>query len=79
MNGTDKINLTANGTIMALGLSCPFSLTGVGTRQTNDSMKLDYEGNHCVGTVSGSENLTPVSRRCPSSEPLRGGDFALSI
>ncbi|HKY20937.1 MAG TPA: hypothetical protein VJM31_06935 [Vicinamibacterales bacterium] len=53
----DKINLTATGTILALGIPCALNLTGVGTRQTNDSMKLDYQGTHCLGSVSGSETL----------------------
>ena len=57
LNGTDKVNLTANGTIVALGIPCPFNLTGLGTRQTDDSMKLDYQGTHCLGNVSGSETL----------------------
>ncbi len=57
LNGTDKVNLTASGTIVALGIPCAFTLTGLGTRQTNDSMKLDYQGTHCLGSISGSETL----------------------
>jgi hypothetical protein len=51
------VDLTAKGTIIALGIPCAFDLTGVGTRQTNDSMKLDYTGTHCLGAVSGTQNL----------------------
>ena len=51
------IDLTAKGTIVALGIPCAFDLTGVGTRQGSDAMKLDYSGTYCLGTVSGTENL----------------------
>lgn len=57
LNGTDKVNLTATGTIVALGIPCAFNLTGLGTRQTDASMKLDYQGTHCLGNISGSETL----------------------
>lgn len=56
------IDLTAKGNIFALGIPCPFDLTGVGTRQSNDAMKLDYTGTYCLGNVSGTENL----KRFPS-------------
>ena len=54
-NGT--MNLAATGTILALGIPCPFNLTGVGTPQPNDQMKLEYSGSHCLGPVSGTEML----------------------
>jgi hypothetical protein len=54
--------MTATGTIVAAGIPCQFDLAGVGTRQANDSMKLDYKGSYCLGTVSGTEML----RRFPS-------------
>ena len=57
MNGANAINLTATGTIVAMGIPCAFNLTGVGTRQTNDAMNLVYQGSHCLGTVSGTETL----------------------
>jgi len=55
--GDSTINLSATGVVTALGIPCPFNLTGVGTRQANDSMKLDYEGTHCLGKASGSVTL----------------------
>ena len=63
MAGANTINLTAAGTIVALGIPCGFNLTGVGTRQTDDSMNLVYQGTHCVGNTSGTETL----RRFPLS------------
>jgi len=56
-NGQSAMNLTAIGTIVAAGIPCAFDLSGVGTRQSNDSMKLDYKGSYCLGTVSGTETL----------------------
>ena len=53
----DKLNLVASGTLTAMGLPCPFTLNGTGTRATNDTMQVDYTGTYCLGTVSGSENL----------------------
>jgi hypothetical protein len=53
----NTINLVANGTFTAAGVPCQFNLTGVGTRQTNDSMNVDYNGSYCLGTLSGSETL----------------------
>lgn len=58
LKSESAIDLTAKGTIVALGIPCAFDLTGVGTRQSNDSMKLDYTGTYCLGTVSGTENLS---------------------
>ena len=66
MNGSDTVNLTANGSAVALGLTCPFALTGVGTRVTADSMRLDYQGTTCFGRVNGSEML---QRRSPAPAP----------
>jgi hypothetical protein len=54
--------LTATGTITALGVPCTFNLDGTGTRQADDSMKLDYKGAYCLGPVAGTETL----RRFPT-------------
>lgn len=62
MNGAGAMNLTAVGTFVAAGTPCGFNLSGVGTRQINDTMKLDYQGSYCLGTVSGTDTL----RRFPS-------------
>jgi len=51
------INLTATGTLTAVGLPCQFNLNGAGTRQAGDTMKVDYNGSYCLGTVSGTETL----------------------
>jgi hypothetical protein len=61
LTSANTMNLTAIGTIVAAGVPCGFDLSGVGTRQTNDSMNLDYKGSYCLGTVSGTE----VLRRFP--------------
>ena len=63
MASADKLNLTAKGTVLAVGIPCAFDLAGVGTRQGSDSMKLDYQGTTCLGTVSGTEML----RRFPTT------------
>ena len=55
--GADHINLVANGTLTAMGLPCQFNLNGTGVRTTTDTMKVDYTGSYCLGSVSGSENL----------------------
>lgn len=57
LTSADKMNLAANGTLMAMGLPCQFALSGTGTRTANDTMKVDYTGSYCLGNVSGSENL----------------------
>jgi hypothetical protein len=57
MQSADVINLVANGTLTAMGLPCQVNLTGTGTRQAGDTMKVDYTGSHCLGSVSGSETL----------------------
>jgi hypothetical protein len=64
LQSEDVVNLVAAGTLTAMGLPCQFDLTGVGTRQTRDTMKLDYSGSYCFGTVSGSEIL-----RNPETKP----------
>lgn len=64
LQGADTISLTAEGTLTALGLPCQFKLTGVGTRQGADAIKVDYNGTYCFGTVNGSEVL-----RKPESKP----------
>ena len=51
------INLVATGTLTAMGLPCQFNLNGTGTRQAGDTMKVDYNGSYCFGTVTGSETL----------------------
>ena len=57
MRARTSMNLVANGTLTAMGVPCQFNITGTGTRQTNDTMKVDYNGSYCFGTVSGSETL----------------------
>ncbi len=62
MQSDSVINLVTNGTLTAMGLPCQFNLNGTGTRQAGDTMKVDYSGSYCFGTVSGSETL----RKFPS-------------
>ena len=62
MQSDNVINLVTNGTLTAMGLPCQFNLNGTGTRQAGDTMKVDYNGSYCFGTVSGSETL----RKFPS-------------
>ena len=61
LNGTmlteNVIDLVATGTLTAMGLPCAFNLKGTGTRQAGDTMKVDYEGSHCLGSVKGTETL----------------------
>jgi hypothetical protein len=57
LKSDDVIDLDATGTLTAMGLPCPFNLKGTGTRQTGDTMKVDYNGSYCVGTVNGTETL----------------------
>ena len=64
LQNADAINLIAEGTLTALGLPCQFKLTGVGTREGGDAIKVDYNGTYCFGTVSGSEIL-----RKPETKP----------
>ena len=51
------INLAATGTLTAMGVPCQFNLNGAGTRQAGDTMKVDYNGSYCLGTISGTETL----------------------
>jgi hypothetical protein len=62
MQSDSVMNLVTTGTLTAMGLPCQFSLNGTGTRQAGDTMKVDYNGSYCFGTVSGSETL----RKFPS-------------
>jgi hypothetical protein len=62
MQNDSVIALAANGTLTAMGLPCQFNLNGTGTRQAGDTMKVDFNGTHCLGSVSGSETL----RKFPS-------------
>jgi hypothetical protein len=57
MQSDSVMNLVANGTLTAMGLPCQFNLNGTGTRQAGDTMKVDYSGSYCFGTISGSETL----------------------
>jgi hypothetical protein len=57
LQSEDVISLVANGTLTAMGLPCQFNLTGTGTRQPGDTMRVNYTGSHCVGAVSGTETL----------------------
>ena len=69
MDGSDKINLTARGSAIAFGLTCNFDLTGVGKRESEDSLRLDYQGMTCLGPVKGSELLRRNSPT-PASPPI---------
>lgn len=66
LNGSDVVNLTANGQAVALGITCGFNLTGVGHRETNDAMRLEYQGMTCLGPISGTEMLR---RNSPAPPP----------
>lgn len=57
MQNENVIDLVATGTMTAMGLPCQFNLNGTGTRQAGDTMKVDYNGSYCLGTVSGTETL----------------------
>jgi hypothetical protein len=65
LNG-DVIDLTAKGQAVGLGLTCGFTLNGVGTRQTTDAVELDYQGSTCLGPVRGTEILR---RNSPAPAP----------
>ena len=62
MQNDSVMNLATTGTMTAMGLPCQFSLNGTGTRQADDTMKVNYNGSYCLGTLSGSETL----RKFPS-------------
>jgi hypothetical protein len=69
LNG-DVIDLTAKGQAVGFGLTCGFSLTGTGTRQSTDSVELDYRGSTCIKPVSGTEILrrnSPAPAPAPSA------------
>jgi len=68
MSSSDTVNLTAAGQAVGLGITCQFSLTGVGHIESNDAMRLDYQGTTCLGTVSGSEMLRRRTRTSSPSE-----------
>jgi len=57
MQSANVINLVATGTLTAMGLPCQFNLTGTGTRQADGSMRVNYDGSYCLGTLSGTETL----------------------
>ncbi len=58
----DVIDLTANGQAVGFGITCGFNMTGVGRRESDNSIRLDYQGTTCLGPVSGSELLRRASR-----------------
>jgi hypothetical protein len=57
LQNNNVIDLVADGTLTAMGLPCQVNLTGTGTRQAGDTMKIDYTGSYCLGSVTGSETL----------------------
>ena len=68
----DVIELTAKGQAVGFGITCGFSLNGVGRRETDNSIKLDYQGTTCLGPVSGSEVLrraSPAPQPAPATPP----------
>ena len=69
LNGSDVIDLTAKGQAVGLGITCGFTLTGVGTRQSTDSVELDYQGSTCLGPVRGTEVLRRNSPTPPPAPP----------
>jgi hypothetical protein len=83
LNGTDSLDLSASGQAVGFGITCGFSLTAVGTRQSDDSVRLDYQGTTCLGPVSGSEMLrrkspspapTPATPSAPEPQPAQAPD-----
>jgi hypothetical protein len=70
LKSESEIDLAATGTLNAMGLPCQFSLAGVGTRQSGDTMKVDYTGSYCFGSLNGSEILrNPTARPVVELEP----------
>jgi hypothetical protein len=69
MSGAEVVNLRADGLAVGLGITCPFSLTGVGHMQGNDAMQLDYQGTTCLGPVSGSQLLRRRAPAAPAPAP----------
>jgi len=68
VDNDSKVDLTAKGQVVGLGLTCGFDLTGSGKRETIDSVRLNYQGSTCLGTVSGSELLRRKSQ-APAPAP----------
>jgi hypothetical protein len=62
MQSDSVIGLVTSGTMTAMGLPCQFNLTGTGTRQADDTMRVNYNGSYCLGTLAGTETL----RRFPN-------------
>lgn len=53
-----NLRFDAAGTASGLGpASCPFTLSGTGILQTDSSLRVEYIGLTCVGTISGTEIL----------------------
>jgi hypothetical protein len=69
LSGSDLVNLEANGQAVGLGITCPFSLVGIGHMQGSDAMKLDYQGTTCLGPVSGSQMLQRRAPAAPAPAP----------
>jgi hypothetical protein len=65
----DVADLTANGQAVGFGITCGFSLNGVGRRESDNSIKLDYQGTTCLGPVSGSELLRRASQASSTPPP----------
>jgi hypothetical protein len=57
LRNANVMDITANGSFTAMGVPCTFNLTGTGTRQSDNTMKIDYTGSYCFGNVSGTETL----------------------
>lgn len=58
LNGT-VVNWSSTGTATAPAVSsCPFSVSGTVTPESNNTARLTYNGTTCVGTFSGSELVT---------------------
>ena len=65
LRNNDVADVTANGQAVGFGITCGFSLSGVATRETADSVKLDYQGSTCLGPVSGTEMLRRQAQAAP--------------
>jgi hypothetical protein len=57
LRNANVMDITATGSFTAMGVPCAFNLSGTGTRQSDDTMKVDYTGTYCFGNVSGTETL----------------------
>lgn len=60
------VPMSASGQATGSGLTCPFALTGTGHILDENSMRVDYQGTTCAGSVSGSETLR---RQAPEPPP----------